>query len=222
LEALEPSEGGEADGCGALTKITTENEGSDSGEVDFKVGRIGELLVEQQLIEKGWHPVRLDTAQFATNADLLAVNREKRVSIQVKTTNAYRTHAHSYCIGFGYATGHLLNGHSIFNSKISPLISDLVVGVHYNKLESRFVVLPVGFAENLCRTHAQYWYNVPLKRGGKRTTNFPIYICLTKTPSTHVEHHARLMNAMLKFENAWHLLSEKPEKLRDTSCWPIK
>ena len=37
------------------------------------VGRLGELLVEQQLIERGWHPVRLDTAQMASNADLLAI-----------------------------------------------------------------------------------------------------------------------------------------------------
>ena len=38
------------------------------------VGRLGELLVEQQLIERGWHPVRLDTAQMASNADLLAID----------------------------------------------------------------------------------------------------------------------------------------------------
>ena len=31
------------------------------------VGRLGELLVEQQLLERGWRPVRLDTAQLASN-----------------------------------------------------------------------------------------------------------------------------------------------------------
>ena len=49
------------------------------------VGLLGELQVEQRLVEEGWHPVRLDTGRMASNADLLAVNRQHRVSIQVNT-----------------------------------------------------------------------------------------------------------------------------------------
>ena len=60
------------------------------------VGRLGELLVEQQLLERGWHPVRLDTAQLlASKADLLAIKGKYRVSPQVKTTNAKSEHSHS-------------------------------------------------------------------------------------------------------------------------------
>ena len=34
------------------------------------VGRLGELLVEKQLLERGWHTVRLDTGQMlASNAE---------------------------------------------------------------------------------------------------------------------------------------------------------
>ena len=58
-------------------------------------GRLGELLVEQQLLERGWYPVRLDTAQMAANADIVALNRERRISLQVKTTDAKTGHSHS-------------------------------------------------------------------------------------------------------------------------------
>ena len=38
------------------------------------VGRLGEWLVEKQLLERGWHSVRLDTGQMlASNADLPAI-----------------------------------------------------------------------------------------------------------------------------------------------------
>ena len=50
-----------------------------AGEEDqrsVRVGLLGELEVELQLVLQGWHPVRLDTAQMASNADLLAVNKE--------------------------------------------------------------------------------------------------------------------------------------------------
>jgi hypothetical protein len=205
-----------------LSQSAIEHDNSEKQEdTDFKVGRLGELLVEQKLIENGWHSVRLDTAQFAANADLIAVNRSRRVLLQVKTTNAMRKHAHSHCIGFGYATNYLRNGGSIFNSKVSPLIADVVVGVHYNSLSSRYVVLPIGFAENLCNTQVDWWHKVPLKRGGQRTTNFPMYICFTKIPGVHVEMHTKLMNNLLRFENAWHLLGESPDKLRDPEFWPL-
>ena len=65
------------------------------------VGRLGELLVEQQLLERGWHPVRLDTAQMASNADLLAIKEKCRVSLQVKTTNVKSKHSHSQSLSFG-------------------------------------------------------------------------------------------------------------------------
>jgi hypothetical protein len=191
------------------------------GKTDFKVGRLGELLVEQQLVERGWHPVRLDTSQMAANADLLAINKAKRVSIQVKTTNAYHKHAHSDFLGFGYASSHLQKETPVFNSKLSPLIADIIVAVHYHPTTPRFVVMPVGYAELLCQAHIKHWYDIPLKKGGRRTTNFPIYLSFSRAPSTNTEHHLRMMNGLLKYENAWNIMKESPDQLRDPACWSL-
>jgi hypothetical protein len=43
------------------------------------IGLLGELQEEQRLVERGWHPVRLDTGSMTSNADLLAVDRRRRV-----------------------------------------------------------------------------------------------------------------------------------------------
>lgn len=48
---------------------------------DKVLGRVGELLVEQQLIEHGWHPMRLDVAQFATSADAQPFRENSRFSL---------------------------------------------------------------------------------------------------------------------------------------------
>ncbi len=104
------------------------------------VGLLGELQVETRLVEQGWHPVRLDTAQMAVNADLFAVKGRKRVALQVKSTKG-TDHSHAGFLGFGYATAHLRDGTPIFNSKDSPLEADVIVGVHYIPGASRFVVM---------------------------------------------------------------------------------
>ena len=94
-------------------------------------GTRGELLVEMQLIEHGWHPVRLDTAQMASNADLVAIKGVHRVSLQVKTANnATSKNPCSLSLAFGYyGTSYLHGSKPMFNSKPSPLVADIVVGV---------------------------------------------------------------------------------------------
>lgn len=186
----------------------------------LNVGLLGELQVEMRLVEEGWHPVRLDTAQMAVNADLFAVKRRDRAAIQVKTTNG-TGHSHAGHLGFGYATAHLKNGTPVFNSKDSPLEADVIVGVHYVKGASRFVVMPVAVAEYLCREHARYWFNTPLLNGNHRTTNFPLYLCFTATPGTHTDHHGRMKRNLAAFENAWHVLNEPINKLHDAMAWKI-
>jgi hypothetical protein len=186
----------------------------------INVGLLGELQVEQRLVEEGWHPVRLDTAQMAINADLFAVKQRLRVAIQVKTTKA-TGHSHAGFIGFGYAANHLKEGHSIFNSKESPLVADIIVGVNYSREKTRFIVLPVAFAEKLCRRWADYWYNTPLLNGGHRTVNFPLYLCLSANRGTHTKHHDQMKRNLLAFEDAWHILSEPIEKLHDSKKWIV-
>ena len=186
------------------------------------VGRLGELLVKQKLIEQGWHPVRLDTAQMmATNADLLAIKEKQRVSLQVKTTNAKSGHSFSHSLSFGYATRYLRNRESIFNSKPSPLWADVIVGVHYDS-SPRFVVLPVALAEKLCRCHCDYFYSVPKRDSTKRSPSFPIYLRLFGTATAHSGQHEKIKNNLLAFENRWGLLSKPVDLLHAHTAWSLK
>ena len=184
-------------------------------------GRLGELLVEQQLLERGWYPVRLDTAQMAANADIVALNRERRVSVQVKTTDAKTGHSHSNSVGFGYATAYLREGKSIFNSKPSPLVADVVVGVKYDSENSRFVVMPVAFAEKFGRFHCDYWYSVPTRSGGKRSPSFPIYLYFEGGSRLHPEYNEKISRNILAFEDRWEILSEPVSKLHDEGAWGL-
>lgn len=186
------------------------------------VGRLGELLVEQKLLEQGWHPVRLDTAQMmATNADLLAIKEKQRVSLQVKTTNAISRHSHSHSLNFGYATPYLRSRKSIFNSKPGPLSADVIVGVHYDS-SPRFVVLPVALAEKLCRCHCDYFYSVPKRDATKRSPQFPIYLRLHGRAIAHSGHHEKIKNILLAFENRWDLLFKPIDLLHADTAWSVK
>lgn len=184
-------------------------------------GRLGELLVEQQLLERSWYPVRLDTAQMAANADIVALNRERRVSVQVKTTDATTGHGNSDSVGFGYATAYLREGKSIFNSKPSPLVADVVVGVRYDSGNSRFVVMPVAFAEKLCRFHCDYWYSVPTRNGGKRSSSFPIYLRFAGGGKIRAKYNEKVSRNILAFEDRWEILSEPINKLHDEGAWDL-
>lgn len=196
--------------------------GSVGDEITARVGLLGELAVEQRLVCEGWHPVRLDTAQMASNADLLAVNRKHRVAIQVKTTDADKQHSHSEWLGFGYATGYLRDKKSIFNAKNSPLIADVVVGVSYRANGPRFIVMPVAMAEKLCRLHCDYWSRVPTRtEKGTRSHSFPIYLCFSANRKAHRDHHERVKRNLLSCENAWHFLRQPIDKLHDAGAWPL-
>lgn len=197
-------------------------------ELSPRVGLLGELEVEMQIIHQGWHPVRLDTAQMASNADILAVNRQRRVSIQVKTTDASKQRVKSRVaevaerLNFGYSTGYLSDGKSIFNSKNSPLIADMVIAVSYSPHKSRFIVMPVGFAETLCRLHCDFWNSVPTKSAkAQRSRTFPIYLPFAANRQMHREHFDRLKRNVLRFENEWSVLSEDVDSLHDPNRWPL-
>ncbi len=179
----------------------------------MKVGLLGELQVEAKLVERDWHPIRLDTAQMASNADLMAVKGLRRVSIQIKTTDASTGHSHADSIFLGRASA------KVFNSKSSPIIADVVIGVSYNVGESRFVVLPVALAEKICQRHARYWNAIPKVDGKKRSESFPIYLSFLRLGKAHSEYR-RFMQAILhKYEDAWDILDEPIQKLHDPKSW---
>ena len=193
--------------------------------MDIKlIGQQGELLVEKQLIEHGWHPVRLDTAQMASNADLIAIRRMHRVSLQVITANnATSENPHSLSITFGYyGSGYLHGSKSMFNSKPSPLVADIVVGVSYDA-SPRFVVLPVALAEKLCRRHFDYWYHEPKKDGSQRSPSFPFYLRFPFAPyNPHLPHWKMIEHNLLAFENRWDLLSKPIDRLHDKAKWCLQ
>jgi hypothetical protein len=85
-----------------------------------------------------------------------------------------------------YATKYLRKGRSLFNSKESPLIADVVVGVSLRPMGACFVVLPVSLAEALCRFHADWWFAEPTLNDGQRSPSFPIYPRFTTVPLVHV------------------------------------
>jgi hypothetical protein len=186
---------------------------------------MGELLVQTKLVEHGWHPLPLNTSQTACNADLIAVNGLRRVSIQVKTTDAInKPHSHSHSMFFGYAAGYLENGTPFFNSKESPPVADVIVAVNYAGAESRFVVLPVALAEKLCRSAADYWSSVRKRNGETRKPSFPIYLALKRvtTRSDHVAQDERVRRNLEAFENEWRVLCEPSDKLHDGDQWPME
>jgi len=193
-------------------------------ELNPRTGLLGELAVEMHLVQQGWHPVRLDTAQMASNADLIAIKRQQRVSVQVKTTSAETQNGSDNSAGwlsFGYATGYLREKKSIFNSKNSPLIADVVVAVSYHPQRTRFVVMPVAFAERLCRFHCDYWWSVPTKTGGTRSQTFPIYLQFTADRQAHSDHFGRIKRNVLRFESACDVLSKAVTCLHDQRKWPL-
>ena len=188
-----------------------------------RLGLLGELEVELKLVEAGWHSIRLDTASMASNADLLAVNQQHRVLIQVKTTNGNKQGARSRSLGFGYAGRYLKDGESIFNSKQSPLIADVIVAVNYHAQGSRFVIMPVSFAEKLCRHHCDYWYDVPKKKGsGRRSPSFMISLCFEGGRRQHQLHHESIRRNLQVFVDRWDVLAEPIDKLHDSRYWPLE
>lgn len=184
------------------------------------LGLLGELHVEQRLVELDWHPVRLDTGQMAANADIIAVNRHHRVSLQVKTT-AGEGHSHANCLGFGYATKYLQDGKNIFNSKESPLIADIIVGLNYLPNNLQYFLMPAAFAEKICRLHCDYWTDIPKKDRKRRSSSFPIYLRIDGSHKTHQQYHDRIKRNLHLYKDAWHILSEPSERLHDLDYWPL-
>ena len=176
------------------------------------LGREGRRLVEQRLIELGWHPIRLDRATA-----LLAINKKSRVSLQVKTTNE------SNNFYFGHSTAYCRDPKRLFNSE-----ADVVVGLNY--AAEKFVVLPVAFAEKLCRAHFSYWSEVPkLRKDGsepERRRPFPIYLRFDTdtlaSSNSHRSHHEKMKRNLSRFEDRWGLLSEPIERLHDETAWSLQ
>jgi len=102
-------------------------------------------------------------------------------------------------------------------------VADAIVAVNYAGVDSRFVVLPVAFAEALCRYAADYWFRVPKRSGEVRNTSFPIYLPFERVTRSeeHAAQNERIQRNLLAFENAWPILSDLADKLHDADHWPL-
>lgn len=189
----------------------------------LKTGLLGELVVEQKLVEEGWHVVRLDGRQLAVNSDLLAISDQHRVSLQVKTSMGGGSHSHSDCLHLGNAGGFLRSKTPFFNSKSSPLKADIVVGVSYQPTGSSFFVMPVAYAEALCVRHSRYWSSVPKQDRNRRSDGFPIYISFIgggRERRAHTNYHAKTQRDLEAFRDRWSVLREPLSRLHDPKAWP--
>ena len=191
------------------------------------IGLLGELAVETELVYREWHPVRLDTAQMAANADLIAIKRHQKISIQVKTTDAITEHSHSKAFGFGNAGAYLNskvteNIVPFFNSKESPLITDVVIGVLYKPNSRQFAILPVAMAEKLCRAHADYWHAQPKKDGTTHSPLFPVYLQFDKIRIQHKIHDTMINHNLRRFVDKWDILDLPTDTLHDPKQWVIQ
>ena len=101
-------------------------------------------------------------------------------------------------------------------------MADAIVAVSHRRNGSSYVVLPVAFAEALCRSHCDYWHSVPTRAGLVRSHSFPIYLCFEAERTAHAAHHARIRRNLEAFEGNWSVLREPVERLHDPQAWPLR
>lgn len=158
-----------------------------SQQAKIRNGKIGEVLVELELLKRDWHVERLDGAAKAVNGDLIAIRGVSRVVIQVKSALSWKRPS------FGHADLYLLEGKPFFNKDNPTVVSDALVTVCGSAEAPLFHVFGIDDAERLAREHAQRWYERELRTGGKRSPHFPL--------SFHLEDAA-----ILHAHGAWYVL----------------
>ena len=139
-----------------------------SGDNKLAAGRLGELLVEVELVKRGFHVERLDGSSKAMNGDLIAVRRDTKAIIQVKTNTSQSNRGF-----FGYATKYLTHGEPFFNAKPGPIVADFLVIVT-NVNAPIFHILGIEEAEDFARTQADRWFATPKRDGSARSASFPV------------------------------------------------
>ena len=188
-----------------------------------EIGRLGKQLLEKRLRKHGWRPKRIDREREASNADIRALSLDgaRRVCLKAQVSDAdIKNRGGS--IFFGKSGNYLLGSRSIFNSKPGSVIADIVVGVSYDSHDiesSRFMVMPVAFAEKLCRFHCEYQAEILKRAGKKRNLDFLMFLRFEKARSNHPEHDEKIISSLQEFENKWEILSEPISKLHDETAW---
>ncbi len=158
------------------------------------VKAIGERIVANELTYRGWLAVNTNSGEEnSPNIDIIALKDGKRVTIQVKSTNA-KCKNHSYHLG-RYQKD---DGECYFNTK-AGVKADFVVAVYlFSPNNYSCLITPIKEAESMCQQHGAYWANKPKKDGAQRSTNFPIYI-----EAKNAANYGLVIDA---YVDAWELL----------------
>ena len=143
-----------------------------SQQTKIRNAKIGEVLVELELLKRDWHVERLDGAAKAVNGDLIAIKGRKRVVIQVKSALSWKRPS------FGHAGAFLKYGKPIFNSGDATIFADVLVTVCGTSDEPYFLVFTIEDAETLARAKATEAFAKPKRDGNKRSPDFPISVPL--------------------------------------------
>jgi hypothetical protein len=145
----------------------------------IKNGKIGEVLVELELLKRDWHVERLDGAAKAVNGDLIAIRGFARVVIQVKSALSWNRPS------FGHAGPYLIKGESFFNKDNPTVYADALVTVCGDTHEPAFHIFTIEDAEKLARDHSEHWYAKAKKSGQIRSPHFPVSFSLTDASIAH-------------------------------------
>jgi hypothetical protein len=150
-----------------------------SYQAKIKNGKIGEVLVELELLKQDWHVERLDGAAKAVNGDLIAIRGRDRIVIQVKSALSWKRPS------FGHSGPYLREGKTFFNKDSPTVLADVLVTVCGSASEPVFHVFAINEAEELARSEADKWYAQKKKNGEQRSPNFPLSFHLENPVIAH-------------------------------------
>lgn len=186
------------------------------------IGRIGENIVANDLLERGFLVTHLDKGSrgVSANADLLVGHEQltEPILIQVKACYAPRLQR----VFFGGFPSQILDGEgSLFNSK-PGFHADFIVTVSIKSPKDyRVFVIPVQLAERLLTTAFKKWHEVPIKSNERRRPVPTMYVSVrSKSEWTKIRPAAKatfrpLWEAVLARENAYSLLLNSSGRLED-------
>lgn len=148
-------------------------------------GRIGEVLVELELLRQGWHISRLDSTTFAANGDLIAVRGNAMHVVQVKATK-------EPAVYFGTTAPFLKDGKPFFNRAPSPIRATALVAVAESLGQPKYFVFSIAQAEALAQSEVTAYHQKLLSMG----KSFEKGQCKIPVASA----------SLAPFRDAWHLL----------------
>ena len=134
----------------------------------IKHGKIGEVLVELELLKRDWHVERLDGSAKAVNGDIIAIRYKSRIVIQVKSALSWKRPS------FGHASAYLIEGKPFFNRDNPTVQADALVTVCGSAEKPIFHIFEISHAEQLAQSSAIEWFQKKKKSGIQRSPHFPL------------------------------------------------